>query len=80
MATNEEPSRWEIEGRADKAQKLARLLRRAGVDQTTAASYVDEQWATAASILGMKKPPSEKCQGFVIGLLTPTPSLRKNEP
>ena len=74
-----EPNRWEIEGRADKAWRLARALRALGVDHETAAAYTEEQWEVAAAVAGTN-PPHEKCQGLVIGLLTPNQKLRRAEP
>lgn len=66
------PSRYEIEGRADKAWKLARLIRSKGFDYLDAAEFESSQWETLAGLAGMKKPPSDLTRGMVIGFLTPT--------
>ena len=72
-------SRWELEGRADYAQKLARWLLSEGWDPVTVGRWTDGQWLAAAQAAGVRsaverrKVPSAKTQGMVIGLLTPSP-------
>lgn len=70
------PSRFEIEGRADKAWKLARLLRARGYSFQDAAEFEDSQWETLADLAKLKKAPSERTKGMVVGFLTPAKQLR----
>jgi hypothetical protein len=70
MAVN----RFEMEGRADKAQKLARWMKREGVSAAVAGTWSEAQWALAMRESGVRgQTPSLKTQGMVVGLLTPSP-------
>ena len=70
MAGKNEKERHELEGRYHKAWELARYLSSAGIDHVTAAGWDADQWNAAAGMAGVK-PPSDKTQGMVIGMLTP---------
>jgi hypothetical protein len=66
---------YEAGNRADKAQVIARYLHGLGISPHQATAYDEDQWALAASVVN-RNPPSPKCQGLIIGLLTPAPTRK----
>jgi predicted amidophosphoribosyltransferase len=67
-------NQWEMRGRADKAQKLARWALAQGLTAEVVALWSDAQWDLAMKLAKINgRTPSTKTQGMVVGLLTPSP-------
>lgn len=64
------PTVHEVNGRYDKAWKLAKVLLKQGLSHEVVALWDDEQWEMAADMAGVK-PPSPKTQGLTTGFMTP---------
>jgi hypothetical protein len=79
VVADDEPTRFEIAGRADYAQKLARWLLRNGYTAELISTWTEWQWLEAARMAGMPsavkrgKVPSEQTRGMIVGLVTPSP-------
>lgn len=79
VADDEQPTRFEVAGRADYAQKLARWLLRNGYDVERVSGWAEWQWLVAARLAGMPsavkrgKVPSVQTRGMIQGLMTPSP-------